>query len=69
MRYSSGQTEIEISVLSVSNWCKNIQGTYSFSVLDKYGIGPFLKKNSPKVEKYKEKWNLLSCHYYKIKQC
>lgn len=54
VRYSSAQTEIEIFMLRVSNWNKNFQGTCSFSILDKYGIGSF-KKNSHKVEKYKKR--------------
>jgi len=41
VRYSSAQTEIEISMLRVSNWHKHFQGTCSFSALDKYGIGSF----------------------------
>ena len=55
VRYSSAQTEIEISMLRVSNWHKHFQGTCSFSVLDKHGIGSFFKKNSHKVEKYKKR--------------
>ena len=62
VRYSSAQSEIEISMLRVLNWHKNFQGTYSFSVLYKYSIGSFFKRNSHKVESIR-KGNLLSCHY------
>lgn len=44
MSQRSVQIEIEIPIFKLSNWHRNFQGTHSFSVFDKHGIGPLSKK-------------------------